>query len=91
MRILTFLGVSLIFIASAFSDVPVKYSRIRLNVPDKAALDKVWAAGIDFEGSSGKVGYAMEFIASFALLVRLYTCSPGRRPAVRSEIEARGL
>jgi carboxypeptidase T len=40
-----------------------KYSRIAINIPDKATLNKVWKTGIDFEGSSGKIGGRMEFIA----------------------------
>jgi carboxypeptidase T len=39
------------------------YSRIKVFVENKPSLDRVWNAGIDFEGSSGKIGGWMEFVA----------------------------
>ncbi len=39
------------------------YKQIRIVVPDQSTLERIWAAGIDHEGSSGKVGGAMEFVA----------------------------
>jgi carboxypeptidase T len=51
-----------------FADSPEKYSRVSINVPDKSILEKIWKTGIDYEGSSGKLGGRMEFIAgSFEL------------------------
>ncbi len=48
-------------ILQAGSDVT--YSRIRIFVPDKGMIERVWESGIDPEGSSGKIGGWMEFIA----------------------------
>src|SRR5437879_6658223 len=45
------------------ADSPQRYSRIRLLVPDKITLDRIWKGGLDFEGASGKIGGPMEFIA----------------------------
>lgn len=63
MRIRYILGVALLAITSLVAEVPPKYSQIRLFIPDKAALDAVWASGVDFEGSNGKIGGMMEFVA----------------------------
>jgi carboxypeptidase T len=41
----------------------VKYSKIKIFVPDRSLLAKILESGIDHEGSSGKIGGWMEFIA----------------------------
>ncbi len=63
MRITALLSAILITAAIACSGAPPKYAQIRLFIPDKASLDRVWASGIDFEGSSGRIGGWMEFFA----------------------------
>jgi hypothetical protein len=63
MRILNLLCLTILVATLASSGPPVKYSQIRVFIPNKEALDKVWDAGVDFEGSSGKVGGWMEFVA----------------------------
>jgi carboxypeptidase T len=40
-----------------------KVSRISVFVPDRSTLDRVWECGVDYEGSSGKIGGWMEFVA----------------------------
>ncbi|GEM_PF-997866 len=40
-----------------------KVSQIRVFIPDRSALDRIWSAGIDFEGATGKIGGPMEFVA----------------------------
>ncbi|MFI5252083.1 MAG: M14 family zinc carboxypeptidase [Bacteroidota bacterium] len=60
-----------IFTPLTFAGTPVKYSRIKVIVPDNSALKKIWDSGIDFEGSSGKIGGAMEFIVNADNLQRL--------------------
>lgn len=39
------------------------FKQISINVPDKAALERVWSTGIDHEGATGKVGGTMQFVA----------------------------
>ncbi len=39
-----------------------KFHQIKINVPDHQTLSQIWDSGIDFEGSTGKVGGLMEFI-----------------------------
>lgn len=41
-----------------------KVRQIRIFVPDRAALNRVWSTGIDYEGVAGKVGGWMEFVAN---------------------------
>ena len=50
-----------------------RYSRIRIFVPDRTLLGRIWATGVDFEGSSGKPGGWMEFVAGKAELDGLRT------------------
>ncbi len=40
-----------------------KFKQIRIFVPDKTTLDRVWSTGIDYEGVTGKIGGWMEFVA----------------------------
>lgn len=65
MKLLLLCCTLLFFVAplSTRSDDGSTFSQIRIFVSDKAALSKVWESGIDFEGSSGKVGSWMEFVA----------------------------
>ncbi len=46
------------------ADKPQKFSQIRIFVPDRSSLNKIWDSGVDFEGVSGKVGGWMEFFVS---------------------------
>ncbi|HLA99894.1 MAG TPA: M14 family metallopeptidase, partial [Bacteroidota bacterium] len=39
------------------------YRRVKIFVPDREFLGRVWSAGLDFEGTTGKPGGWMEFIA----------------------------
>ncbi len=48
---------------SATAENQVKISRIKINVPDRTTLAKIWSSGIDYEGSTGKPGGSMEFVA----------------------------
>jgi hypothetical protein len=61
----------LILISLASADSPVKYSQIKIFVPDKSALDRIWESGIDYEGSTGGPGGWMTFIAGKEDLKRL--------------------
>jgi hypothetical protein len=63
MRIAKILALVLLAAVAAHSGPPEKYAKIRVFVPNKESLDRVWDAGIDFEGSDGKVGGWMEFTA----------------------------
>ncbi|HXG00717.1 MAG TPA: M14 family zinc carboxypeptidase, partial [Bacteroidota bacterium] len=56
------LVIALCFSASA-AEMPEVYKQIRVFVPDRATLDRIWSAGIDHEGSTGKIGGTMEFVA----------------------------
>ncbi len=60
------IGVNL---SSARSDE--QFSRVRIVVPDGAALDRVWSTGIDFEGATGKIGGEMEFVTGLYELQQL--------------------
>jgi len=65
MKFLLSVSIYLILFSSYIlaSESPSKYSQIKIFVPDKSTLDRVWNSGIDFEGSAGKLGGWMEFIA----------------------------
>ncbi len=52
-----------LFVSVVFAETPDKCSRVKIFVPDRATLDKIWSTGIDFEGASGKIGGYMEFVA----------------------------
>ena len=54
----------LIITTLLFADTPEKYAKVRIFVPDKATLDRIWSTGIDFEGVTGKIGGWMEFITT---------------------------
>ncbi|MBI4811132.1 MAG: immune inhibitor A, partial [Ignavibacteriales bacterium] len=60
---LSIISTILIVTSLLIAESPEKYSQIRIFVPDKSTLDRIWNSGIDFEGSSGKIGGWMEFIA----------------------------
>lgn len=61
------------FLISCFSFVQgqEKYKQIRVFVPDRVTLETIWSSGIDFEGTTGKPGGVMEFVASNDDLKRL--------------------
>jgi carboxypeptidase T len=44
------------------ANTPDKVSQIKIYVPDKETLKRIWDSGVDYEGSSGKIGGWMEFI-----------------------------
>jgi hypothetical protein len=60
-----------LFTSFALTDSPVKYSQIKIYVPDVATLQRVYSSGIDYEGSSGKIGGWMQFVAGKSELQRL--------------------
>lgn len=45
------------------AEQPVQCKQIRIFVPDRQVLSRIWSTGIDYEGMSGKIGDWMEFIA----------------------------
>ena len=61
MRIASYLTVFLLAATFAVAGPPDKFSKIRAFVPNREALTKIWDAGVDFEGTDGKVGSWMEF------------------------------
>jgi len=62
MKHLLRVAVTLLLTSLAFADTTEKFQQIRIFVPDKATLDRVWSAGVDYEGVTGKVGASMEFV-----------------------------
>ncbi len=63
---LTFLFLFSLMLASAGTEE--KFKQIKVFVPDKQTVDLIWSTGIDHEGTAGKIGGAMEFVAgSFEL------------------------
>ncbi len=64
MKSLTIIIAILIAISPLTAESQGKYSQIKIFVPDKTALNKIWSSGIDYEGSSGKIGGWMEFVVS---------------------------
>jgi carboxypeptidase T len=63
MKFLTVLAAIIIATTVLYSSGSEKYSSIKIFVPDKLTLNKIWETGIDYEGSKGKIGGWMEFIA----------------------------
>ncbi|MFN0158979.1 MAG: M14 family zinc carboxypeptidase [Bacteroidota bacterium] len=39
------------------------FKKVRILVPDRLTLDRIWQTGMDYEGVEGKVGGWMEFVA----------------------------
>ncbi len=61
-----------LFSAHAFSaDQDAAYKKIRIFVPDRQALNRIWETGIDYEGVEGRVGGWMEFVAGSYELLQL--------------------
>ncbi len=55
--------VLLVFVMStAGAGAVEKYKQVAIVVSDKAMLNRIWSAGIDFEGATGKPGGMMEFV-----------------------------
>ncbi|MBI4535697.1 MAG: immune inhibitor A [Ignavibacteriae bacterium] len=52
-----------ILIAISVANASDRFSQIRTYVPDRSTLDRIWSSGIDHEGSTGKIGGWMEFVA----------------------------
>jgi hypothetical protein len=65
------IGVILILVMHTQGGAVDKFSRVRIAIPDVAALNRVWSTGIDPEGSSGKIGGLMEFVAGQHEMTRL--------------------
>ncbi|MBI4548291.1 MAG: T9SS type A sorting domain-containing protein [Ignavibacteriae bacterium] len=63
LRFCTFFVLLSLVPSFVFSDSQEKVSKIRIFVSDKSTLDQIWSSGIDFEGSTGKIGGWMEFVA----------------------------
>ncbi len=57
---------TIFFFSTALSGIEAarKVSQIRIFVPDKETLGRIWSSGIDYEGAEGKVGGWMNFVAS---------------------------
>ncbi|MBS4027763.1 MAG: immune inhibitor A, partial [Ignavibacteriales bacterium] len=68
--VLTSLVFTLLFLTLSFSQQE-KFSRVKIFVPDKQTLNTIWSTGIDYEGVSGKLGGAMEFVVSPYELLQL--------------------
>jgi carboxypeptidase T len=68
-----FLSITLLLLCCALTlaESPFKYSQIKIFVPDQPALDRIWKSGLDYEGSSGKIGEWMQFVAGREDLKRL--------------------
>ena len=66
-----YLSITFLFLFSltlAFAGTEEKFKQIKVFVPDKQTLDRIWSTGIDHEGTAGKIGGTMEFVAgSFEL------------------------
>ncbi len=60
-RRVTFILIAAFCFAVAFAAETFK--QVSIFVPDKATLDRIWSTGIDHEGSEGKIGGMMEFVA----------------------------
>lgn len=54
--------VTFLFFFSA--EAQEKYSQIRIPVPDRTTLERIWSTGIDHEGVTGKIGGPMTFVAA---------------------------
>jgi carboxypeptidase T len=54
----------LFFLSVDFGRADEKSQQIRIFVPDRSTLDRIWSVGIDYEGMTGKIGGWMEFVAS---------------------------
>jgi carboxypeptidase T len=52
-----------VYSALLFAETNEKVSQIKIFVPDKETLTKIWQTGVDYEGASGKIGGWMEFVA----------------------------
>lgn len=63
MRIAIVFAAIIFAVSIIHTSTPDKYSSIKIFVPDRVTLDKIWKSGIDYEGSRGKVGGWMEFVA----------------------------
>ncbi len=70
-----FIFLVLFIMLTAYGQQEEKYSRIKIFIPDRSSLNHVWSSGIDFEGSIGKIGGWMEFVAGAAELKNLSSMS----------------
>ncbi len=66
MNIRNLLIATFLLVSVLFAETPEKCSRIKIFVPDRITLDKIWATGIDYEGCTGKLGGYMEFVAGLS-------------------------
>lgn len=44
------------------AETPDLFQQVRILVPDRATLNRIWSAGVDYEGVTGKIGGLMEFV-----------------------------
>lgn len=63
MKHLRFLALFVFAISISYASGNEAVKQIRVFVSDQATLDRIWSSGIDHEGSEGKVGGWMTFIA----------------------------
>ena len=61
MKLSTICFLILLIPAILIAESGEQYSQIKVLVPDRTTLDRIWKTGIDFEGSRGKIGGWMEF------------------------------
>lgn len=73
MKFLTIFFLTLCCSTFALADTPVVSKQIRIHVPDRQTLDRIWSTGIDYEGATGKIGGWMEFVATERELEQLET------------------
>lgn len=71
MKFLTALLLTLCCFAFTLADTEVTSKQIRIYVPDRQTLERIWSTGIDYEGATGKIGAWMEFVASESELQQL--------------------
>jgi murein tripeptide amidase MpaA len=62
---------TILYFSLSFAEAPEKFSRIRIDVPDRTTLQTIWSTGIDYEGVTGKIGGTMEFVAGHFELQQL--------------------
>jgi len=72
MKKLFFVALAALLFGSSLSALE-KFYKIRISVPNHEMLTVIWDSGIDFEGSTGKVGGPMEFVVGDYELQQLST------------------
>jgi len=64
MKFFTAVFLTVLSSALLFPNTGDTAKQIRIFVPDKETLGRIWSTGIDHEGAAGKIGGWMEFVAS---------------------------